>query len=103
VKFFFSYLSHKGQIARHFSYGLRPPMNFHFQTDKCKQGVARALMEATQTKAANGLALVSAPWPLYDRPSIQFGALSAWIKGALPDCPVDAHYASLNVANCTLR
>ena len=60
-------------------------------------------MEAKQTKAAKGLTMVSAPWPLYDRSSIQLGALSAWIKGALPDCPVDAHYAYLNVANGTLR
>jgi ribosomal peptide maturation radical SAM protein 1 len=49
--------------------------------------------------ASEGVALVSAPWSLYDRPSIQLGALSAWMKRAFPNLRVDAHHAFLNVAN----
>lgn len=44
------------------------------------------------------VALVSAPWPLFSRPSIQLGTLKAYLKQALPDLRVDAHHIYLKVA-----
>jgi len=44
------------------------------------------------------IALVSAPWPLFDRPSVQIGALKAYLAFSLPETRVDAHHAYLSVA-----
>jgi ribosomal peptide maturation radical SAM protein 1 len=44
------------------------------------------------------VALISAPWPLFNRPSIQLGALEAFIKQTLPRVRVDAHHFYLNIA-----
>lgn len=44
------------------------------------------------------LALVSAPWPLFDRPSVQIGALKSHLAAVLPKIRVDAHHAYLFVA-----
>ena len=42
--------------------------------------------------------LVSTPWPLYTRPSIQLGALKAYIASRLPDVTVEAHHFYLALA-----
>lgn len=44
------------------------------------------------------IALVSAPWPLFNRPSIQLGALKAFLERELPHTKIDAHHAYLLVA-----
>lgn len=44
------------------------------------------------------IALVSAPWPLFDRPSVQIGALKAHLAVSVPEIRVDAHHAYLCVA-----
>ena len=44
------------------------------------------------------IALVSAPWPLFNRPSIQLGALKAFLRRELPELRVDAHHLYLGVA-----
>jgi ribosomal peptide maturation radical SAM protein 1 len=44
------------------------------------------------------IALVSAPWPLFDRPSIQLGALKAFLEKGLPDIRVDTFHAYLKIA-----
>jgi ribosomal peptide maturation radical SAM protein 1 len=44
------------------------------------------------------MALLSTPWPLFNRPSIQLGALKAFVEKELPHVAVDAHHAYLNVA-----
>lgn len=44
------------------------------------------------------LLLVSAPWPLYSRPSIQIGTLKAFLRKKFPDLKVDAHHFYLKVA-----
>jgi len=44
------------------------------------------------------LILVSAPWPLYNRPSIQIGTLKAFLRKEFPDLKVDAHHFYLKVA-----
>ncbi len=50
-------------------------------------------------KASSGkLLLVSAPWPLYSRPSIQIGTLKAFLRKKFPDLKVDAHHFYLKVA-----
>jgi ribosomal peptide maturation radical SAM protein 1 len=42
--------------------------------------------------------LVSTPWPLYTRPSIQLGALKAYIAARLPRVNVEAHHFYLALA-----
>lgn len=44
------------------------------------------------------MALVSTPWPLFNRPSIQLGALKAFVEKELPHVAVDTHHLYLNVA-----
>lgn len=44
------------------------------------------------------VALISAPWPLYNRPSIQIGTLKAHLKREFPELKVDAHHIYLKVA-----
>jgi ribosomal peptide maturation radical SAM protein 1 len=46
----------------------------------------------------NRIALVSAPWPLFDRPSIQLGALKAFVERGLPGMQVDTFHVYLKVA-----
>lgn len=47
---------------------------------------------------AGKIALVSTPWPLYSRPSIQLGTLKAYLQSHNPDMAVDAHHVYLKVA-----
>ncbi|MBW1860497.1 MAG: hypothetical protein JRI70_10660, partial [Deltaproteobacteria bacterium] len=42
--------------------------------------------------------LVSTPWPLYSRPSIQLGALKAYLKQEFPELKVHALHVYLKVA-----
>jgi len=51
-----------------------------------------------KTPSKFNLALVSTPWPLYSRPSIQLGALKAYVQTELPDVRVDAHHLYLDIA-----
>jgi len=44
------------------------------------------------------IALISAPWPLFDRPSIQLGALKAFVERGLPDVRVDTFHLYLRIA-----
>jgi ribosomal peptide maturation radical SAM protein 1 len=44
------------------------------------------------------VALLSTPWPLFNRPSIQLGTLKAYLRRELPDLKVDAHHLYLSVA-----
>jgi ribosomal peptide maturation radical SAM protein 1 len=44
------------------------------------------------------VALISAPWPLYNRPSIQIGTLKAYLKKTFPKLKVDAYHFYLKVA-----
>jgi len=44
------------------------------------------------------IALVSAPWPLFDRPSIQLGSLKAFLEKGLPELRVDAFHVYLKIA-----
>ncbi|MGD9082454.1 MAG: RiPP maturation radical SAM C-methyltransferase [Desulfobacterales bacterium] len=46
----------------------------------------------------NKVVLVSAPWPLYSRPSVQIGTLKSYLKKKFPDLKVDAHHFYLKVA-----
>lgn len=47
---------------------------------------------------AGAIALVSPPWPLYTRPSIQLGALKAFVRSRFPNTRVRAHHLYLQVA-----
>jgi len=44
------------------------------------------------------IALISTPWPLFNRPSIQLGTLKAFLKRALPTVQVEAHHVYLGLA-----
>ena len=44
------------------------------------------------------VALLSTPWPLFNRPSIQLGTLKAYLQRELPEVKVDAHHVYLGVA-----
>jgi ribosomal peptide maturation radical SAM protein 1 len=44
------------------------------------------------------MALLSTPWPLFNRPSIQLGALKAYVEQELPHVTVDTHHVYLTVA-----
>ena len=44
------------------------------------------------------IVLVSTPWPLYGRPSIQLGALKAYLKAEFPDLKIQAMHIYLKVA-----
>jgi ribosomal peptide maturation radical SAM protein 1 len=44
------------------------------------------------------VALLSTPWPLFNRPSIQLGTLTAYLQRELPELKVDAHHVYLGVA-----
>ncbi|MGE5257262.1 MAG: hypothetical protein ACM3KE_11355 [Hyphomicrobiales bacterium] len=54
--------------------------------------------EAKQHQAARNIALVSPPWPLYNRPSIQLGTLKAFVRSRFPQVGVSAHHFYLQVA-----
>jgi len=45
------------------------------------------------------IALIAAPWPIYNRPSIQLGTLKAYLNQAVPDLTVDAFHLYLRVAD----
>jgi len=54
-----------------------------------------------RTKRDNHLrtvTLVSAPWPLYNRPSIQLGTLKAYLKSQFPELEVQALHLYLRLA-----
>jgi len=42
--------------------------------------------------------LVSTPWPLFNRPSIQIGTLKSYLRAQFPGLKVDAHHVYLKVA-----
>ena len=44
------------------------------------------------------IALISTPWPFFDRPSIQLGALKAFLHQHLPHITIDAHHVYLKIA-----
>jgi ribosomal peptide maturation radical SAM protein 1 len=45
------------------------------------------------------VALTSAPWPLYNRPSIQLASLKAYLKKQFPTLSVETHHVYLAVAD----
>ncbi len=44
------------------------------------------------------IALISTPWPLFNRPSVQLGTLKAFVKQSIPALKVDTHHAYLTIA-----
>jgi hypothetical protein len=54
-------------------------------------------MTATSRKSP-AIALISTPWPLYNRPSIQLGALKAYLQLKHPEVRVDARHFYLKLA-----
>ncbi|MEE4112938.1 MAG: RiPP maturation radical SAM C-methyltransferase, partial [Desulfobacteraceae bacterium] len=53
-----------------------------------------------ETPAVHGrVLLVSAPWPLFNRPSLPLGALKAYLRATLPHIQIDACHLFLKVAH----
>ncbi|UCG12334.1 MAG: hypothetical protein JSU72_17845, partial [Deltaproteobacteria bacterium] len=57
-------------------------------------------MKRKRTDQLERIVLVSTPWPLYSRPSIQLGALKAYLKAQFPELKVHALHVYLKVAEC---
>jgi ribosomal peptide maturation radical SAM protein 1 len=55
-------------------------------------------METNRPAHPDRIALISPPWPLYTRPSIQIGALKAFVRSRFPAVEVSAHHVYLRVA-----
>lgn len=55
-------------------------------------------MKSETFRTFKRIILVSTPWPLFSRPSIQLGALKAYIARRHPDIDVDARHFYLKVA-----
>lgn len=55
-------------------------------------------MSTPKKKPLKKVALVSVPWPLYSRPSIQLGTLKSYLESQFSDLKVDTHHAYLKVA-----
>ncbi len=55
-------------------------------------------MKFNETTPFQKIALISAPWPLYNRPSIQIGTLKANLIKKFPELKVDAYHIYLKVA-----
>ncbi len=47
------------------------------------------------------IALISAPWPIYNKPSIQLGVLKASLMKSFPDLSADSYHFYLNIAEKT--
>jgi len=46
----------------------------------------------------NRIALISTPWPVFNRPSIQLGTLKAYVKKQIPELEIVAHHFYLHLA-----
>lgn len=55
-------------------------------------------MEYEKKAGDQHIALISAPWPLFNRPSIQLGALSAYLKKKIPGLAVTSQHFFLQLA-----
>jgi ribosomal peptide maturation radical SAM protein 1 len=55
-------------------------------------------MKVERAAQLKHVALVSTPWPLYSRPSIQLGTLKAYLRAQFPDLKVHALHVYLEVA-----
>jgi len=53
----------------------------------------------TNKDQESGVVLVSTPWPLFSRPSIQLGTLKAYLKKTFPDLRIHAHHVYLYLAH----
>ena len=55
-------------------------------------------MKNRSIRTFDRIALISTPWPLYSRPSIQLGALKAFLKDRMPELQVDTYHFYLQLA-----
>ena len=55
-------------------------------------------LTSKHSKTNKRIALLSTPWPLYNRPSIQLGTLKAYLRSIWPEMPVEAHHVYLKLA-----
>ena len=58
----------------------------------------QSVKKMKQSRPLESLILISTPWPLYSRPSIQLGTLQAYLKSQVPDLKVQTHHFYLKLA-----
>jgi ribosomal peptide maturation radical SAM protein 1 len=63
--------------------------------DSCEKPIE---MKIKSTRPFKKIALVSTPWPLYSRPSIQLGTLKAFLQTRIPDLQIDVFHFYLALA-----
>ena len=56
-------------------------------------------MSADATSISGKVLLVSAPWPLFNRPSLSLGALKAYLSTEMPTLQIDTSHLFLIVAH----
>ena len=49
-------------------------------------------------KPLKSVVLVSTPWPIFNRPSIQLGTLKSYLKSQFPELEIIAHHFYLKLA-----
>ncbi|SPD73037.1 conserved hypothetical protein [uncultured Desulfobacterium sp.] len=57
-----------------------------------------SVTESTPPEFSRRIALISAPWPLFSRPSIQLGVLKGYLQGLFPDVTVSCYHFFLSLA-----
>ena len=55
-------------------------------------------MNAKPQKTPPQIALISTPWPLFNRPSVQLGTLKAYLKARIPNLQIDTFHFYLQLA-----
>jgi ribosomal peptide maturation radical SAM protein 1 len=56
------------------------------------------LSERKRDMFTDRIALISLPWPIFNRPSIQLGTLKAYVKKQIPELEIAAHHFYLKLA-----
>jgi len=51
-----------------------------------------------RNKPFNSIVLLSTPWPIFNRPSIQLGTLKSYLKSQFPELQIVAHHFYLKIA-----
>jgi ribosomal peptide maturation radical SAM protein 1 len=55
-------------------------------------------MKSKPKKTLSQIALISTPWPLFNRPSVQLGTLKAYLKDRISDLQIDTFHLYLQLA-----
>ena len=68
------------------------------QMSKTATSQKRSSMKNTPPKKLSQIALISTPWPLFNRPSVQLGTLKAYLESRISDLQIDSFHFYLQLA-----